>query len=289
MADNAAIELPQHVLAYLGEQKTVTLATASPSGVPRAATLLYVNRGPVMYVWIRPQTTTAKHVEQNPFVSFAIDEYSEDWRQTKGVQGNAECEVVLDGEEIARAALLFGQKFPDVSAGSSTMGIFFLRVQPTQLEFIDNTRAGEKKGSEQFGVEYHRDTILDVVSELPYAEHPSPLIEAQLQTMTAEEGEVIARQGGPADKFLILVEGEVEVVQDDDGKENRVTTLGAGTFFGEQAIMRDSSRTSTVRALKPTKLLAMDRDVFMGLVAQALGTTDDVDKSIRRRLESLES
>src|SRR3954469_11093052 len=196
----AEIELPPHVLDYLGRQSTITLATASPSGVPRAATLLYVNDGPVLYMWVRPKTTTARHVEQNPLVSFAIDEYSEDWRQTKGVQGNGECGVVLGGEEIAKAAMLFGQKFPGVASGSSTMGIFFLKLTATQVQFIDNSRAGEKS-AEEFGVDFHSDEVLNVFSELPHDESAS--IEAPLQSVSADEGDVVARQGGPADKFFI--------------------------------------------------------------------------------------
>ena len=44
-------ELPGPVLEYLGEQSTLTLATASPTGVPHAATFLYVNEGPSLYFW----------------------------------------------------------------------------------------------------------------------------------------------------------------------------------------------------------------------------------------------
>src|SRR3954454_14250379 len=191
----AEIELPAHVLEYLEKRATVTLATASPSGVPRAATLLYVNDGLVLYMWVRPRTTTSRHVEQIPLVSFAIDEYSDDWRQTKGVQGNGECQVVLGGEEIARAAMLFGQKFPNVSAGSSTMGIYFLKLTATQLQFIDNSKAGEKS-AEEFGVDFHSDEVLNVISDLPREE--AGTIDAPLQRVEADEGEVLARQGGPA-------------------------------------------------------------------------------------------
>jgi uncharacterized protein YhbP (UPF0306 family) len=280
----AEIELPPHVLEYLQKQSTVTLATSSPSGVPRAATLLYVNRGPLLYMWVRPKTTTARHVEQNPLVSFAIDEYSEDWRQTKGVQGNGECEVVLGGEEIARAAMLFGQKFPNVSAGSSTMGIYFLKLTATQLQFIDNSRAGEKS-AEEFGVDFHSDEVLNVFSDLPHEE--SATIEAPLQSVSAGEGEVIARQGGPADKFFIVVDGEIEVVREDEGREQREGSYGPGHFFGDLSIMRDSPRTASVRATKPSTLLTLERDDFRDLVAGALGTTGDFDEVIHKRLESL--
>jgi uncharacterized protein YhbP (UPF0306 family) len=279
------LELPQHVLDYLGEQKTLTLATASASSVPRATTLLYVNRGPTIYLWVRPETTTAKHVEQNPFVSFAIDQYAEDWRQTRGIQGNGECEVVLSGEEIARAALLFGQKFPNVSAGSSTVGIYFLKIAPTQVEFIDNTKASGDKSSEAFGVEYRRETVLNVFSDLP--QEAGETIGAELQTMQVDAGDVVVRQGGPADKLFIVVEGELEVVRDENGEERHVASVGPGQLFAEIAIMRDTPRASTLRATRSATLLAMERDTFRGLVAQSLGMTGDFDQVIQQRLERL--
>jgi hypothetical protein len=285
MSDNKPeIELPDHVLEYLGEQATVTLATATPAGVPRAATLLYVNKGALFYMWVRPASTTAKHVEANPLASFAIDEYSEDWSQTKGVQGNGECEVVLNGEEIAKAAVLFGQKFPDVSSGSSTTGIYFLKLTATQVQFIDNSKSGEKS-SEDFGVDFHSDEVLNVWDDLPGGE--SGTIDAQLQTVSADAGEVLGRQGGPADKFYIVVDGELELVQEKDGSEEQLGTFGKGHFFGEMSIMRDSPRSATVRASKPSTLLAMERDTFRELVAESLGTTGDFDQIIQRRLESL--
>jgi CRP-like cAMP-binding protein len=44
---------------------------------------------------------------------------------------------------------------------------------------------------------------------------------------------------------------------------------------------------ATVRALKPTTLFAMERDVFRALVAQSMGTTEDFDRVIRQRLEQI--
>ena len=116
-SDQPQVDLPPQVVDFLSEQNTLTLATASPRAVPHASTFLYVNDGPALYFWSKPSTTTARQVDQNPVVSFAIDSYADDLRQTKGVQGTGECNVILNGEEIARVADLFGQKFPDLSPG----------------------------------------------------------------------------------------------------------------------------------------------------------------------------
>jgi uncharacterized protein YhbP (UPF0306 family) len=282
-SDQPQVDLPPQVVDFLSEQNTLTLATASPRAVPHASTFLYVNDGPALYFWSKPNTTTARQVDQNPVVSFAIDSYADDLRQTKGVQGTGECNVILSGEEIARVADLFGQKFPDLSPGV-TMSISFFRVTPTDLEFIDNTASGADAPEGQFGAEFHRERAYSVFEDLPTQQVDS--IVASLHVTQAQEGEVIARQGGPADKFFIVADGEVEIERSGEGDRN-VATLGPGQFFGEISILRDTPREATVKATKPTTLLAMERDTFRDLVAQSLGTTGEFDKVIRGRLESL--
>jgi CRP-like cAMP-binding protein len=54
-------------------------------------------------------------------------------------------------------------------------------------------------------------------------------------------------------------------------------------------VLRRKPRTATIRAVAPTKLLAMERDAFRDLVAQSLGTTADFDRIIRARLDELGS
>ncbi|HYM56222.1 MAG TPA: cyclic nucleotide-binding domain-containing protein [Solirubrobacteraceae bacterium] len=280
-----AVDVPAHVIEYLSAQSTLTLATASPAGVPRACTFLYVNDGPILYFWTRPGTTTARHLDQNPVVSFTIDEYTEDLTKTRGVQGAGECAVVLAGETIARVADLFGRKFPSLSPGT-TMSISFFKIVPTELQFIDNTETGGESQEEgTFGADFRRERAYSVFSDLPIQRIDS--IAGELQTVMVEQGEVIVRQGGPADKFFIIVAGSVDVEQQDDAGFRKVSSLGRGHFFGEVSIMRGTPRAATVRATEPTTLIAMDREVFRDLVAQSLGMTADFDEVIRARLQSL--
>jgi uncharacterized protein YhbP (UPF0306 family) len=279
-------QLPAHVLDYLREHNTLTLATASPTGIPRATTYLYVNDGPALFFWARMSTISARHIEQNSAVSFAIDEYAADLRQTRGVQGAGQCSVLLDGERIARVADLFGQKFPSLSPGN-TLSISFFCITPTEIQFIDNTEAEAAAPEGEFGAEFHRERAYSVFSELPT--QPSESISATLQMLHLPAGAVIARQGGPADKFFIVVEGAVEVVREQSGSSQTVGSLGPGDLFGEMAILRDKPRGATVRAVEATTLLAMDRATFRDLVAESLGTTPEFDQIIRERLEALGS
>src|SRR4051795_12259495 len=156
MESSGASEIPQHVLDYLGEQRALTLATATQDGAPHAATYLYVNDGIDLFIWLKPSSTTAQNVRGIPRVGFAIDEYASDWRQTKGVQGSGRCEPVT-GEGIASTAMKFGEKFPDLTPGGSTANIAFYRIRPDELEFIDNT--GTEKSAEEFGFSYSSDVV----------------------------------------------------------------------------------------------------------------------------------
>jgi uncharacterized protein YhbP (UPF0306 family) len=149
-----ASEVPDYVVDYMNQQKTLTLATAA-SGRPHAATLVYVNDGPVLYVWVRQSAETASRIESNPEVAFAIDQYSDDWRQTKGVQGTGSCTPLSEGDELASAADLFGRKFPDLRPGA-TSAVTFFRINPNELQFIDNTR-GEGDPDPD---EYRRESVL---------------------------------------------------------------------------------------------------------------------------------
>ena len=278
MGTDTALEVPQHVLDYLGEQQTLTLASASTGAVPRAATFTYVNDGPSLYVWTRPETTTARHMEQNPVAAFTIDEFSSDWREIRGIQGSGECHPLLDPAERKRVVELFERKYPPL-AGSLSSNVSFFRLAPTELQFIDNTSSGGA------GTDFHRDIVYSVFRDLP--EREAEDLSAQLQTVEVGAGEVVVRQGDPADTFFIIVEGEVEVIREDDGEPRTLATLKRGQFFGEIAILRQLPRVATVKAVTPTTLLAMERQAFQGLVAHSMGTTQDFDRVIQQRLEEI--
>lgn len=277
------ITVPAHVLEYLGERMKLTLATASTTGVPHAATYMFVNVGPLIYFWTRPETTIAKQIAQNPVVAFTVDDYVEDWAKTKGVQGSGECRVVLNGQEIINVVRAFAEKYPNVHSGGETTNISFYRITPTQLQFIDNTDGG-RANDEEFGLDFKREVVYSVFRDLPRQE--SLGFTGELQPINVAAGEIIVRQGAPADKIFIIVKGEVVVEREEaDGRKVELETLRDGQFFGEVAIMRDTPREATARAQTDVTLLALQRDTFQRLVAGSLGAAPDFDRVIKQRMD----
>lgn len=271
-------ELPGHVLEHLASHRTLTLATASPQSVPHAATFLYVNEGAHLYFWTRPETTTARHIEANPAVAFTIEEQSAELREARAVHGTGECAVLLRGDEVARVARRFGEKFPDLSPGD-TLSISFFRITPTDVDFVDNRASTGASRNGEFGAAFHTERAYSVFGDLPHEDVDQFV--ARLQTLRAQPGDVIARVGRPADKFHIVVDGRVEV---QTSPTEAGESLGPGHVFGEMAILRDSPRRAQVVATEPTTLLAIDRDTFRDLMARALRTTTDFDAILRKRL-----
>lgn len=151
----ASPEVPDHVVDFLNGKKTLTLATAARDGTPHATTLVYVNDATTLYIWLRASAATTGQLEGNPRVGFTIDEYAEDWRQTKGLQGTGEC-VTVSGDELGKVADLFGRKFPDLRPGA-TSTVSFFRITPRELHFIDNTRGQEDPDPD----EYRRESVLE--------------------------------------------------------------------------------------------------------------------------------
>ena len=85
-------------------------------------------------------------------------------------------------------------------------------------------------------------------------------------------GDAIVTQGDAGDKLYLLDQGEVEVVAADGvGGERRLAVLRPGDYFGEVALVRDGTRTATIRALTATLVDTLSKEDFMHEPRQAAG------------------
>jgi CRP/FNR family transcriptional regulator len=82
------------------------------------------------------------------------------------------------------------------------------------------------------------------------------------------DGEIIIKQGEEGDSMYVIQEGQVEVFQEDGGKEIHLAVAGEGEFIGEMAIFEREVRSATVRALGNVRLLTVDKKNFLRRVHQ---------------------
>ncbi len=94
---------------------------------------------------------------------------------------------------------------------------------------------------------------------------PMTAIEHLARTLVEQEvpaGHDVVTQGRPGDGFYVLVRGDVDVLH--DGEPVRV--LSGGDAFGEVALLRDTVRTTTVRARGDTLVWKVHRQSFVAAV-----------------------
>ena len=91
-------------------------------------------------------------------------------------------------------------------------------------------------------------------------------------------GDVILREGEPGDRFYVVEDGQVAILD---------SRLGPGEGFGEIALLRDVPRTATATAVTDVRVLALERDPFVAAVTGHAPSAAAADTVIAARLGSL--
>ena len=92
-----------------------------------------------------------------------------------------------------------------------------------------------------------------------------------------DDGEIIYREGEPADGAYEVLSGAVELFRDDGAGTKRANTFKANQIFGEMGLIGGGKRESTARALGPVqvRLINSDTGAYMAQpVAQKRGMLD---------------
>jgi CRP/FNR family transcriptional regulator, cyclic AMP receptor protein len=97
-----------------------------------------------------------------------------------------------------------------------------------------------------------------------------------MDEVDVKRGKVLTREGRSGGEFFIVAAGEVEVRR----AGRRLTTLGAGDFLGEIALIDKGPRTATATTTADSRLLVLARREFHSM----LGSNPKVEAKILRTL-----
>ena len=95
------------------------------------------------------------------------------------------------------------------------------------------------------------------------------------------EGAVLTTEGTPGADFFIILTGTATVSR----HEQKLATLGPGSFFGEVAVLTHGLRTATVTADCPMKLLRLDEPRFRKLLSTAPTISEKLLTGLAERLK----
>lgn len=108
-----------------------------------------------------------------------------------------------------------------------------------------------------------RENILFTILE----DHQIQDLISSLSMVTFSIGETIINEGDAGDCMFLLFSGRVRAVKRGaNGKPVTLSTMSAGDFFGEQAIITDSVRSASIRAADDVVLFRLDRSDFEALL-----------------------
>ena len=96
-------------------------------------------------------------------------------------------------------------------------------------------------------------------------------------------GENVFRQGDHGDRVYLIVKGEVEILQDVNGRDHVIAKLCAGECFGEMALINAEPRNATVRALGEVDVLSVYREDFQTLLTHLPGLREIFDNLMAAR------
>jgi len=125
---------------------------------------------------------------------------------------------------------------------------------------------------------------LQLFADLPEAD--LNWLSTQAEPFSLEAGEVLIEEGAPGDAAYIILDGELEVNKKTDVQNIRIAVREVGEVIGEMALIDQSVRTATVRAVRPSRLLKIGGDTFRTLLSQkpsaALAVLHTVSKRLRQ-------
>lgn len=90
-------------------------------------------------------------------------------------------------------------------------------------------------------------------------------VSRQIHLFDCPTGTKVVTQGDPGDAFYIVLSGQLEI----DINGVVVSTIGAGTSFGEKALENNAPRAATVIAKAPCKLMVLMASEYQSLAATA--------------------
>src|SRR6188472_936092 len=98
------------------------------------------------------------------------------------------------------------------------------------------------------------------------------------------EGQVLFREGDPADSVFRLLSGAVDILRDLDGDPILLGTIGAGQFIGEMGVVEKRPRNATARAASEVEVEILTPTEFLDQIVSSPRTARELIRRLSQRL-----
>src|SRR5438445_6805674 len=98
------------------------------------------------------------------------------------------------------------------------------------------------------------------------------------------EGQVLFREGDPADSVFRVLSGAVDILRELDGDPILLGTIGAGQFIGEMGVVENRPRSATARAASEVEVEILTPTEFVDQIAGSPRTARELIQRLSQRL-----
>jgi signal transduction histidine kinase len=102
-------------------------------------------------------------------------------------------------------------------------------------------------------------------------------------------GTMLIQEGAPGYTMYVVLDGEFEVTKHSGKDEIVLNRLSKGDIVGEMALLDQSPRTATVRALLDSKVMAIHQEAFLELIRTNLPTLLVILRTVTARIRTIET
>jgi cAMP-dependent protein kinase regulator len=184
------------------------------------------------------------------------------------VRGGETIAEVRDGALLGEGAVLTGEpRSADAVAATRTTLLVLKRdvllAHHGIPERLSATRAERARQERRRLVRQDRLRTISALATVPDARLDA-LADA-LEPVVKRDGERLFEQGDVGDRLYIVQSGNVRIERD----RHVIANVGAGSCFGELALLSHGTRTASAVAEGTTELLALEKGVYQELIAGA--------------------
>ena len=118
-----------------------------------------------------------------------------------------------------------------------------------------------------------------------FSDHQLAALFPAIQHRSYPRHSFMLRAGERSDALYIILSGRAKIVIDDgEGREVTLTTIGPSEFFGEMSLIDEKPRSASVEALEPCEVLYISKPAFMACLKDNFEAAMLILKSVVTRL-----
>ena len=192
------------------------------------------------------------------------------------LSGQKEMDLVVSGTPTARFAL--AHQLPRKHSARAKTAVTYVRVDSRRLsDLLARSQSASYEVSE-VGTQGKNDWMSLLLQSTVFQQIPPANLQRvmmRMEEITVSEDDVIIRQGDEGDYFYLISKGMCRITRQPtaDHPAVELAQLKAGQGFGEESLISDKPRSSSVTMLTDGVLVRLNKDDFVELVKQPLSHT----------------